>query len=52
MGNVKLDQEWVQLITEARKVGIQKEEISIFLKEKGISEQLVETNNNIETKNI
>lgn len=45
MGNVKLDQEWVQLIIEARKVGIPKEEISIFLKEKGISEQLVETNN-------
>ncbi len=45
MGKVELDQEWVQLITEARKVGIQKEDISLFLKEKVIVNQLVvETN--------
>ena len=40
MGEVELDQEWVQLITEARKVGIQKEDISLFLKEKVIDEPI------------
>ena len=40
----ELDLEWVQLIKEAREIGIQKEEISLFLKEKVLVNQLVETN--------
>ena len=34
MKKIELDQEWVKLIAEARDIGIQKEEISMFLKEK------------------
>ena len=37
---MELDQEWVQLIKEARKVGIQKEDISLFLKEKVLDEPI------------
>lgn len=44
MGKVELDKEWVQLITEAREVGIQKEAISLFLKENAITNQLVHKN--------
>ena len=40
----ELDFEWVQLIKEAREVGIQKEEISLFLKKNVCLDQLVETN--------
>lgn len=47
MGKVELDQEWVKLISEAREVGIQKEAISLFLKEKVITDQLVETKKEI-----
>lgn len=44
MREVKLDQEWVQLIAEARKIGIQKEAISLFLKETITMNHLVQTN--------
>ncbi len=44
MGELVLDQEWVQLIKEAREIGIQKEEISLFLKEKVYVNQLTDTN--------
>lgn len=48
MGNLELDLEWVELIKEARKVGIQKEDILLFLKEKMIPHQLVEINTEYE----
>lgn len=42
---MELDQEWVKLIVEARDIGIQKEEVSMFLKEKMCINSLLETNN-------
>lgn len=42
---MELDQEWVKLIVEARNIGIQKEEVSMFLKEQICINSLLETNN-------
>ncbi len=43
MEKEELDQEWVQLIMEARNMGIQKEAISLFLNEAVTTNELVET---------
>ena len=40
MGELGLDQEWVQLIKEAREVGIQKEEISPLFKGESVCEPI------------
>ncbi|WP_255264086.1 anti-repressor SinI family protein [Peribacillus butanolivorans] len=46
MVNVEVDQEWVKLISEARKLGLKKEEISAFLKKENLNRSLEENNEN------
>ncbi|MCO0595864.1 anti-repressor SinI family protein [Peribacillus butanolivorans] len=46
MVNVEVDQEWVKLISEARKLGLKKEEISAFLKKENLNVSLEENNEN------
>ncbi|MFB6799699.1 anti-repressor SinI family protein [Peribacillus butanolivorans] len=46
MVNVEVDQEWVKLISEARKLGLKKEEISAFLKKENLNGSLEENNEN------
>lgn len=49
MSEEKLDQEWVQLITEARNIGISQEAIFTFLKDpycvEGLKSMNMEANN-------
>ncbi|MGG0284968.1 anti-repressor SinI family protein [Peribacillus butanolivorans] len=46
MVNVEVDQEWVKLISEARKLGFKKEEISAFFKKENLNVSLEENNEN------
>ena len=46
MVNVEVDQEWVKLISEARRLGFKKEEISAFLKKENLNVSLEENNEN------
>ncbi|MFD6439766.1 anti-repressor SinI family protein [Peribacillus sp. NPDC060186] len=46
MVKVEVDQEWVKLISEARKLGFKKEEISAFLKKENLNVSLKENNEN------
>ncbi|MFD4927384.1 anti-repressor SinI family protein [Peribacillus butanolivorans] len=46
MVNVEVDQEWVKLISEARKLGLKKEEISAFLKKENLNVSIEENNEN------
>ncbi|MGE7763763.1 DNA-binding anti-repressor SinI [Peribacillus sp. NPDC096540] len=43
---MKVDQEWVKLIAEARKLGFKKEEISAFLQKENLNVSIEENNEN------